>query len=111
MGISDSFWPNYDDFDPWILYQRGLYFFHSQVTYGNSAPAPFYLGNSHTFDMFIYVMQANGTILFVNDQTSPYVSLTTTHSSNSYQLALMYSITNLQTPSPLLQTFSLTSGF
>ena len=51
-GISDPFWPNYYDFDPWILYQRGLYFSHSLVTYGSqSTPDSFYLGKSHTFDI------------------------------------------------------------
>ena len=56
-------------------------------------------------------MQSNGVILSVNDQTSAYVSLTTTYSDKSYQLSLEYSTTNLQTTSSLFQTFSLTSGF
>ena len=112
MGVSNSYWPNYDTHDPWIMYQRGLYFLKSQATYGNNlTPESFYLGNTHTFDMFIYVMQSNGVILSVNDGASQYLTLSVlSYASNSYQLSLDYSITNLQTTSQLTQTFTLKPG-
>ena len=94
------------------MYQRGLYFLNSQATYGNNlTPESFYLGNTHTFDMFIYVMQSNGVILSVNDGASQYLTLSVlSYASNSYQLSLDYSITNLQTTSQLTQTFTLKPG-
>ena len=99
MGSSDSYYPNYDPFDPFITGKQGIYF--TGASYARTASSPtspvnVYFGNTHSFDMWTRpTAQANNaTLISISDGDVPIIVATIPSFSTYYTISLTYSLTS-----------------
>ena len=98
FGFTSSFYPDYDKFDPLIIYQRGLYFSKSYLDLVSTQPGGFLqLSNRQTFELYFLSNQSSGYILSYIKDRDRSISLSVQQS----QLFLEYSITDTFTSSIL----------
>ena len=94
MGNSEQFWPLYDDQDPWVLSQRGLYFSNSLATLGQpSSPIHLKLANSQQFELYLCVINP-GSILNLVSNSDIIINLSCIQKLQSVSLNLVYQTTN-----------------
>jgi proprotein convertase subtilisin/kexin type 5 len=110
MGLDDSFWPKYDNLDPFLLYKRGLYFNRSSATLGTpQKPSTLRVSNTHTFELFLNPLNP-GQLLSLSDEKFPFISLSHQITSKSPQLFLSYMITDTFSSSNLNHSSPITPG-
>ncbi|CAG9332943.1 unnamed protein product [Blepharisma stoltei] len=100
LGDSSSYYPNYDYYDPKILPYRGLYFDGSSYAQVSPASSQFYLGYSHTVDLWVYALSG------ITDTHAVLASLKSDSSTNELAAVQLSGSDTLFTSCYLLSDFT-----
>ncbi|OMJ71350.1 hypothetical protein SteCoe_30454 [Stentor coeruleus] len=115
MGNSPSFYPNYDNNDPYIIPQRGLYFTGtSYTTLASTSSSPVYitLGNTHTFDIWLaaeYFSSTSTVFSLTKTTNSKYFSAQIISNTNDFFFSIQYTLASTTTLSESLSPIQGTS--